>query len=178
MLLKDFSYYLKVERQMSGNTIESYCSDVSSFLEFCGGDPLALDSDAVSSYLGSRYEKLSKRSQARALSSLNSFFNWLVLEGYRADNPCDGVDAPKLGRYLPDVLSEAEVTAIMALEPFAAKAGRESFTARAARPRMVGKMDIAAIRTPESKEARWAVFSSLAVEKRETISGPDRKVQK
>lgn len=112
-LLKDFSYYLKVERQMSPNTIESYCSDVSAFLESSGEDPSAVDSDAVASYLGERFEDLSKRSQARALSSLNSFFNWLILEGYRAENPCDKVDSPKLGRYLPDVLSREEVEAII-----------------------------------------------------------------
>lgn len=56
---------------------------------------------------------LSKRSQARLLSSLRSFFDWLILEGERQDNPCDRIDAPKLGRYLPEVLSVEEVTAIL-----------------------------------------------------------------
>ncbi|MDY6443710.1 MAG: tyrosine recombinase, partial [Bacteroidales bacterium] len=56
---------------------------------------------------------LSKRSQARLLSSLRSFFDWLILEGERKDNPCDRIDAPKLGRYLPEVLSVEEVAAIL-----------------------------------------------------------------
>jgi len=56
---------------------------------------------------------LSKRSQARLLSSLRSFFDWLVLEGERKDNPCDRIDAPKLGRYLPEVLSVEEVERIL-----------------------------------------------------------------
>ena len=47
------------------------------------------------------------------LSALRSFFKWLVLEGLMKDNPCDKVEGPKLGRYLPDVLSVGEVTAII-----------------------------------------------------------------
>ena len=58
-------------------------------------------------------QPLSKRSQARLLSSLRSFFDWLILEGERPDNPCDRIEAPKLGRYLPEVLSVEEVTAIL-----------------------------------------------------------------
>ena len=46
---------------------------------------------------------VSRRTQARILSSLRSFFSWLMQEGYIRDNPCDGVDAPKIGRYLPEV---------------------------------------------------------------------------
>ena len=45
--------------------------------------------------------------------TIRSFFNWLALEGVIADNPCDKVDSPKLGRYLPEVLSVDEVTALM-----------------------------------------------------------------
>ena len=63
------------------------------------------------------YEKViksGKRSQARLLSSLRSFCTWLVIEGLLKDNPCDRVDAPKLGRYLPDVLSVDEVEAVIA----------------------------------------------------------------
>ena len=68
------------------------------------------------------------------------------------------------------------VTAIIAVEP--ETPGRASLTARAARPRRVGNIAIAAMRTPESREALKAVFSSLADSKRLIISGPDRKVQK
>lgn len=98
---------------MSLNTVESYCSDVKAFLEACGSDPCTMDASVVVNYLSERYTKLSKRSQARALSALNSFFRWLILEGYRKDNPCDGVDSPKLGRHLPDVLSQEEIAAII-----------------------------------------------------------------
>lgn len=111
-LLSDYSYYLKIERAMSPNTVASYTSDVELFLNACGVQPSHVTSAQIISYLESR-TKLSKRSQARLLSSLKSFFDWLIMEGERKDNPCDAVDMPKLGRYLPSVLSVDEVTAIM-----------------------------------------------------------------
>ena len=70
------------------------------------------------------------------------------------------------------------VTAIIALLPFSARPGIWFFIARAARPSSVGNMDIAAMRMADSQEALRAVFSSFAVSKRDTISGPARNVQK
>ncbi len=97
---------------MSLNTVASYCSDIEKFLEVFPSQPEYLTSEDIESYLAS-CSGLSKRSQARVLSSLRSFFHWMVLEGYIKDNPCDKVDSPKLGVYLPDVLSEDEVTSII-----------------------------------------------------------------
>lgn len=111
--MKRFAYYLKVERQMSPNTVAAYCADVSDFLASCGKPGESADSADVEDYVALRSKDLSKRSQARLLSSLRSYFDWLILEGDRRDNPCDRVDTPKLGRYLPAVLSVEEVSAIM-----------------------------------------------------------------
>ena len=111
-LLSDYEYYLKIERAMSPNTVASYCSDVKKFAEFHNDALEKADPDAVISYLSSR-KKLSERSQARLLSSLRSFYDWLVLEKVIEENPCDKVDMPKLGVYLPKVLSVEEVEAII-----------------------------------------------------------------
>lgn len=108
----DFQSYLKIERSMSRNTVASYCSDVDKLLKACPCAPDLISSDDILGYLQSR-KGISKRSQARLLSSFRSFFGWLVLEGMINDNPCDKIDSPKLGRYLPDVLSVEEVTAII-----------------------------------------------------------------
>ena len=112
-MLKEFSYYLRMERQLSSNTVAAYVSDVSDFVARYGEECKFADSETVSGYLESRSCILTKRSQARLLSSLKSFFDWLVLEGERGDNPCDKVDAPKVGRYLPEVLSVDEVVSII-----------------------------------------------------------------
>jgi len=112
-ILKDYRYYLNVERGMSPNTVSAYCRDVASYLEESGEKPEKAGKEAMEKYLASRSGALSARSQARLMSSLRSFFDWLILEGDRKDNPCDGIDSPKIGRHLPDVLSVDEIDAIM-----------------------------------------------------------------
>ena len=110
-ILKDYVYYLRMERRMSPNTVAAYSRDVAAFLN--GRDCADIEAGDVRDYLSAHSDSVSKRSQARFLSSLRSFFDWTVIEGLRADNPCDGVDSPKLGRYLPQVLSVDEVAAII-----------------------------------------------------------------
>ena len=111
-MLKGYNYYLRMERAMSQNTVASYCSDVEKFLAFYGGRIEDVGAPDVQEYLSSR-DSLAERSQARVLSSLRSFFDWLVLENVLKDNPCDKVDGPKIGRYLPNVLSEEEVVRLI-----------------------------------------------------------------
>lgn len=115
-LLDSYIYYLKIERKLSPNTVAAYSRDVRDLLSG-RGNPVEIGPDDIAGYLESVSGSISKRSQARVLSSLRSFFDWLVLEGERADNPCDGIDAPKLGRYLPDVLSVDEVDSIISSVP-------------------------------------------------------------
>ena len=96
---------------MSPNTVASYCHDVKSFLQHSGLDLKRITSSGIENYLGSI--DVSKRSSARILSSLRNFFDWCVQEGEVKENPAALVDSPKLGKYLPAVLSVEEVSAIM-----------------------------------------------------------------
>ncbi len=112
ILVEDYSRYLRIERAMSPNTVSGYCRDVVSFLEHAGVPAGNVGPDDIIEYMSFRKD-LSIRSQARLLSSLRSFFNYLVMEKSVASNPCDVVDSPKTGRYLPDVLSVEEVERIM-----------------------------------------------------------------
>ena len=114
-ILEDFRNYLRIERGMSPNTVASYARDVQGLLEaYEGYLPADIGTAEVEQYLSKRIEKgISKRSQARLLSALRSFFNWCIEEGDLKDNPCDRIDAPKLGKYLPAVLSVEEVDAII-----------------------------------------------------------------
>ena len=107
-LLKDYGYYLKIERAMSQNTVASYCSDISKFLESLGCRPEDAGPDEIMAHISS-LGNISKRTQSRKLSSIRSFYIWLQAEGLSEDNPCDMIDRPKIGRNLPDVLSEEEV---------------------------------------------------------------------
>ena len=111
-LLKDYGYYLKIERAMSQNTVASYCSDVEQFLAHLDGQAEKAGSEDIVNFLKDSAD-MSKRSQARKLSSLRSFYGWLMAEGIIDDNPCDRIDSPKMGLYLPDVLSVEEVETII-----------------------------------------------------------------
>ncbi len=113
-LFKDYAYYLKIERGLSPNTVAGYLSDISLFFEESGLEPASVAPADIVNYLSERSDTLSKRSQARLLSAFRSFFDWMILEGAMKENPCDGVDPPKIGRYLPEVLSVQEVDDIIA----------------------------------------------------------------
>lgn len=119
---KNFAYYLKIERSMSPNTVKAYVGDVDAFLISCGKAPEDVTSDDISTYLAGRVvekhgpgqgSELSKRTQSRLMSSLKSFFDFLLVEEIVSANPCDSLDFPKLGSYMPEVLSIDEVTAIL-----------------------------------------------------------------
>ena len=122
--IKGFRTYLRLERGMSLNTYNSYSSDVKEFaswLDSESGPRVTLEKTAgenIRQYLGTRIDPdegsvITSRTQARILSSLRSFFGWLQIDGVIAENPCDGIDTPKIGRYLPSVLSIDEVNDIM-----------------------------------------------------------------
>ena len=80
-LLKDYCYYLKIERAMSQNTVAAYSRDVAAFVSWFSNDVKSASTSDVEEYLQSRADDdqpVSRRSQARILSSLRSFFGWLV----------------------------------------------------------------------------------------------------
>lgn len=113
MSLKDYEYYLKIECAMSPNTVASYISDLTAFFSAVGKDPKDVVPEDIISYFAET-TALSKRSQARVLSSLHSFYKWMIMEGEMTDNPSDAIEAPKLGKYLPAVLSVEEVERLIA----------------------------------------------------------------
>jgi len=110
-----FRSYLMLERRLSANTVSAYLSDVVKLAEYSpGAGPEHVSSDHLGAFLTDEYEAgISKRTQARFLSSLNCFFDYLVLEHRLEVNPCARLDAPKLSRHLPVVLSVEEVCAII-----------------------------------------------------------------
>lgn len=98
---------------MSPNTVTSYISDLTAFFSAVGKEPKDVVPEDIISYFAET-TALSKRSQARVLSSLHSFYKWMIMEGEMTDNPSDAIEAPKLGKYLPAVLSVEEVDRLIA----------------------------------------------------------------
>lgn len=115
--LEDFGNYLRLERGLSENTVSSYVSDVALFFDYLssveGGSaperPEDCDRYCVSSYLAGRLDTLSSRSQARVLTSIRTFFSFMMEEGRCDENPCELIDTPKPQKKLPVVLSVEEV---------------------------------------------------------------------
>lgn len=117
--LKDYRNYLRIERGLSKNSIENYCLDVEKLIWFMNTNslqesPIAIGKDTVQQFIYEIAKAVNPRSQARIISGLKSFFNYLVFEDYRADNPMDLIESPKVGRKLPDTLSEDEINDLIA----------------------------------------------------------------
>lgn len=115
-VLLEFKTYLKLEKGLAENTIESYLRDVRKLTKFTDIPPLEIDAKEVEEFLY-QFAKgdYSPRSQARLISSIKSFFGYLQWEEWRKDNPAELLETPKLGMKLPDTLSESEIDQIIAL---------------------------------------------------------------
>ena len=114
LAIKNYSNYLKIERGLSVNSVNSYCSDVSKLATFLNqfkidDDISTIAYETIKEFLYYSSKLISSRSQARLISSLKSFFNYLQFEGLRTNNPMELTETPKIGRKLPDTLSLNEI---------------------------------------------------------------------
>jgi len=113
-----YKSYLQIERGLSKNAVESYIFDVQKLQKSVSSNPktlpITIDKDTVLEGVYESIKPLSERSQARFISGLKSFFNYLVFEKYRPDNHLEMVESPRLGRKLPPVLSTQEIDALIA----------------------------------------------------------------
>jgi len=117
--LKDYSHYLKIERGLSQNSINSYNQDVKKLIVFIVHNdvkesPISIEHENVQEFIYTIAKELNARSQSRLISGLRSFFDYLIFEGYRETNPLELIESPKIGRKLPDTLSIEEIDKIIA----------------------------------------------------------------
>lgn len=117
--INTFKNYLRLERSLAGNSVEAYLHDAEKLYQYILlTDPARTPMDVTErdlmgflAYLGEL--GLTAHSQARILSGLKSFFKYLLLEGLIQHDPTQLLEAPKLGRKLPDTLSFPEIEAIL-----------------------------------------------------------------
>jgi integrase/recombinase XerD len=117
--LADFKTYLRIERGLSQHSIDNYAYDIQkliSFLEVSNNDisPVSIDHHTITDFIYHVSKEVKPRSQARIISGLRSFFNYLIFENYRKDNPLEQIEAPRLGRKLPDTLSTKDIDNLIA----------------------------------------------------------------
>ncbi|HBA37747.1 MAG TPA: site-specific tyrosine recombinase XerD, partial [Firmicutes bacterium] len=95
----------------------SYQNDISQFIIFLGKkDVISVDDGDIRTYVRS-LKDLSSTSLSRKISSLRTFFDFLIKKRYIKKSPMDAIEGPKLGKYLPDVLTIEEVTRLIEIEP-------------------------------------------------------------
>jgi integrase/recombinase XerD len=108
-----YRQYLTLERSLSGNSVEAYVHDIRLLKDYCEGsriDLLSVDHQILRNFLEHLNELgMSATSQARILSGLKSFFSFLQYENVMDKDPTALLEAPKLGRKLPDTLSVHEI---------------------------------------------------------------------
>ena len=112
--IENFKNYLKLERGLSMNSIESYEFDLIQFKNFIiensiNESPKKCSSSTVKRYLYKNFSNKKSRSQARSISALKSFFNYLLFEGEIHSSPLNDIESPKIENKLPEVLTEDEI---------------------------------------------------------------------
>jgi len=119
--INDFENFLRFERNFSENTLDAYLRDIKKLRDYAEFDlentgPFEITYENIQEYLFQRSKKkFSERSQARWISSIKSFFKYLVEDEFRTDNPTNLLEGPKLGLYLPDTLSFEDVNRLIAV---------------------------------------------------------------
>ena len=116
--IRDYQLFLKIERGLSINTIDGYSRDLVKLTNYLEQkdiktSPKTVDKEIIQQFIYEIAKQVNPRSQARIISGLRSFFDYLVFEDYRETNPTDLIETPKIGRKLPDTLSEDEINALI-----------------------------------------------------------------
>lgn len=116
--LKDYQHYLKIERGLSDNSIENYAYDIKKLIKYLDESdekttPLSISNDTIKQFVYNISKSVNPRSQARIISGLRNFFDYLVFENYRESNPMDLIESPKIGRKLPDTLSVEDIDTLI-----------------------------------------------------------------
>lgn len=117
--IKNYQSFLRIERGLSKNTIDNYTFDIEKIVSYLSVNqinvnPVNVSDEIIQQFIYDISKTVNPRSQARIISGLRSFFNYMIFEDYRSDNPMELVEIPKIGRKLPDTLSTDEIDKIIA----------------------------------------------------------------
>ena len=119
-ITRSYRTYIRLEKQLSPNSIESYMRDLEQFKHFIlrmyDVPPRKVEQQMIENYMQWLFERgREKSSQARYLSGIKSFFNFMLLEEMIDTSPAELVEAPKASRQLPDTLSTQEIETMIGL---------------------------------------------------------------
>ena len=112
-MVRRYVRYLKLQRNMSGNTLDAYQRDLRKLLDYLdreGKEIRDVTLEDLEHFSAGLHDiGIHPRSQCRILSGVRSFFRFLLLDGYRDDDPTELLESPQIGEHLPEVLTPEEV---------------------------------------------------------------------
>lgn len=116
-ILKEYRQYLRLERNLSPNTLDAYRSDLDKLLHHLdseGIDILDATTDDLQNFAAGLHDiGIHPRSQSRIVSGIRSFFRFLVMADYRKSDPGELLESPKIGFHIPEVLTVDEIDSII-----------------------------------------------------------------
>ncbi|MDG4947039.1 tyrosine recombinase XerD [Weeksellaceae bacterium KMM 9713] len=125
--LEQYRIYLKLERNLSENTISNYIRDIRKLKTmFPDLAPTKITSKQVREFNYENGKKYAVRSQARILSGIKSFYEFMIEEEWIEINPTTLISAPKIGTNIPDTLSTKEIDKIIAAIDLSAAHGERN----------------------------------------------------
>ena len=128
--IKEFKYYLKVERSLADNSVSAYIRDIRKLADFCSKtkvNELNISLDEIREFIADLNSKnISARSQARIISGIKAFFKYLIIEDYITNDPTMLIENPKIGLKLPVVLSVDEIELIISSIDLSNKQGERN----------------------------------------------------
>ena len=131
-LIRQFRHYLTLERSLSANSIEAYTRDVQKLAdyvtrEFPSKSPLELELEHLRRFVTAlAMLEISAYSQARIISGIKAFYRFLMYEDRITEDPAQLLEAPKLGRKLPDTLSFPEIETLLEAIPLGEPEGHRN----------------------------------------------------
>jgi len=126
--LKSFKNYLKIERNLSINTIESYLFDVKKLMTFLEKNKINIHPKKLTITLAKEFiyeisKKVKPPTQSRIISGIRRYYDFLILEGIIFDNPIENIETPKIGSNLPSTLTIQEIDLIISKINLESKTG-------------------------------------------------------
>jgi integrase/recombinase XerD len=128
--IKEFKYYLKVERSLADNSVNAYIRDIRKLADFCSKikiNELNISVNEIREFIADLNSKnISARSQARIISGIKAFFKYLIIEDYITNDPTMLIENPKIGLKLPVVLAVDEIELIISSIDLSNKQGERN----------------------------------------------------
>lgn len=116
-IITKYKQYLRLEKSLSDNTVMAYMSDLEKLTLYLAEEKINITDvtldDLENFAAGLRDIGIHPRSQARILSGIRSFFQFLLLDGYIEQDPSELLESPQIGKHLPDILNVEEIDSLI-----------------------------------------------------------------